>query len=73
MDPQNEFLSARHDQLIEQSQLIGSLRKYGLYRSSLQGRVIDSLGDGMISCGSWLKRVSGSKNDQNSSVLLSQN
>lgn len=73
MDPQYEFLSTRHDQLIEQSQRIQSLRKCSLYRQSLREKVMDSLGDAMISCGSWLKRVSGSELDQNSSVFLSQN
>lgn len=73
MNPRYEFLSIKHGKLIERSREKQLLRECGHNRLSMRARMLISIGDGMISCGSWLKRTSGSKLNQNTSKLLSQN
>lgn len=73
MDPHYEFLSVKHEKLIERSHQNRLLQESGQNKLSRRARMLISIGDGMISCGSWLKRVSGSTPNRNGSTLLSQN
>jgi hypothetical protein len=73
VDHQYEFLKYKQNQILELSRQIQLLHESGVNQTGLRARVMDSLGDGMITCGYWMKRVSGSKRNQNSSVLVSQN
>lgn len=73
MDPRYEFLSIERVKLLNQSKQTGLLRNSGIIPVSFRGRVLVRIGNGMITCGSWLKKISGSNLEQNSSILISQN
>jgi hypothetical protein len=73
MNPQYDFIMDHQEQMIvyaEQNQLI---RRSRINHKGLQSRVFTSLGDVLISAGTWLKKVSRSNVDKNSVVMYSKN
>ena len=73
MNPQYDFISKQHEQLISLSQRTNSLRNIQEQRNGAWGKVIGRCGDVLIDCGSWMKRVSSSPIEDNSAGVYTQN
>ena len=73
MNPHYDFISNQHEQLISLSQHTSKLRNMQDQRNGTWGKVIGGFGDVLISCGSWMKRVSSSPIEENSIGVYTQN
>lgn len=63
MIPKFDFLTHQSQQMISQHQNNMKIDKYRTQEPGLRGRMIDLLGDVMISGGMWLKKSSKPQSD----------
>ena len=73
MNPHYKFISDQREQLISPTHYTHQLRSRREKRYGLWVKVIDRLGDVLIGCGSWMKRVSSSPSEDNSVRIYTQN
>lgn len=73
MNSYYEYILHRQDQMIQLAQQASSLRRGPAHRFGNWGRFISGCGDLLISCGSWMKKVSNPPINENSVSIYSQN
>ncbi len=73
MYPYYEFMTAYRERMIERTQLNQLLNSSRTRKPGLKAKVYVTVGDGLISCGKWIKNLSLTTVDKKSISNYSQN
>ena len=73
MFPYYEFITAYRERMINRTQLNQFLKSNRTQKLGLRDKVYLALGDGLISCGKWVKNLSLTTVDKKSISNYSQN